>query len=69
MHSSVHSSDNIIRNVKGRTYSSPMYVHKHQLYLLEQHRESLEIWSAIIKTNTEGKSLIIKLNPGLSEYF
>jgi len=46
-----------------------MYVHKHQLYLLEQHRESLEIWSAIIKTNTEGKSLIIKLNPGLSEYF
>ena len=37
---------------------------KHQLYLLEQHSESLKIWSAIIRINTEGKSLIMKLGPG-----
>jgi len=33
-----------------------MNLHKHQLYLLEQHRESLKILSAIIRINTEGKS-------------
>ena len=44
-------------------YSLPLYVHTHQVYLLEQHSESFEIWSAIIKINTEGKSLIMKLGP------
>jgi len=34
-----------------------MHVHKHQLYLLKQNSQSLKIWSAIIKFNTEGKSL------------
>jgi len=34
------------------------------MYLLEQHNESITIWSAIIRINTEGKSLIIKLGPG-----
>jgi len=29
-------------------YSLPMHVLKHQLYLLEQHSASFEIWSAII---------------------
>jgi len=29
-----------------------MNVHKHQ-YLLEQHSESFQIWSAIIRINTE----------------
>jgi len=38
-----------------------MYIHKHQLYLLKQHSESFKIWSAIIRINTEGKSLIMKL--------
>ena len=40
-----------------------MNLHKHQLYLLEQHSESFNIWSAIIRINTEGKSLIMKLGP------
>jgi len=38
---------------------------RYQLYLLEQHSESFKIWSAIIRINTEGKSLIMKLDPGL----
>jgi len=42
-----------------------MNLHKHQLYLLEPHSESFKIWSAIIRINTEGKSLIMKLGPGL----
>ena len=41
-----------------------MNLHKHQLYLLEQHRESFTSWSAIIRIDTEGKSLIMKLGPG-----
>ena len=40
-----------------------MNLHKHQLYLLEQHSESFKSWSAIIRINTEGKSLIMKLGP------
>ena len=48
------------RNVKTRIYCLPMNLHKHQLYLLEQHRESFKIWSAIIRINTEGISLITK---------
>ena len=38
-------------------YCLIMNLHKHQLYLLEQHSESFKIWSAIIRINTEGKSL------------
>ena len=38
-----------------------MNLHKHQLYLFEQHSESFKSWSAIIRINTEGKSLIMKL--------
>jgi len=41
-----------------------MNLHKHQLYLLEQHSESFKIWSAIIRINTEGKSLVIKSSSG-----
>jgi len=41
-----------------------MNLHKHQLYLLEQHSESFNMWSAIIRISTEGKSLIMKLGPG-----
>jgi len=44
-------------------YSLPMNLHKHQSYLLKQHSESLKIWSAIIRIDTEGKSLIMKLGP------
>jgi len=44
-------------------YSLPMNLHKHQLYLYEQHSESFKSWSAIIRINTEGKSLIMKLGP------
>jgi len=40
-----------------------MSLHKHQLYLLEQHSESFTIWSAIIRIYTEVKSLIMKLGP------
>jgi len=40
-----------------------MNLHKHQLYLLEQHSKSFKIWSAIIRINTEGKSLFMKLGP------
>ena len=42
-----------------------MNLHTHQLYLFEQHSESFKIWSAIIKINTEGKSMIMKLGPGI----
>jgi len=28
-----------------------MNLHKHQLYLLEQHSESFKIWTAIIRIN------------------
>jgi len=41
-----------------------MNLHKYQLYLLEQHIESFKSWSAIIRINTESKSLIMKLSPG-----
>ena len=41
-----------------------MNLHKHQLYLLEQQNESFKIWSAIIRINTEGKSVIMKLGQG-----
>ena len=42
-----------------------MNLHKYQLCLLEQHSESFKIWSTNIRINTEGKSLIMKLDPGL----
>ena len=42
-----------------------MHVHKNQLYLLEQLSDSFEIWLAIIRTNSEGKSLIMKLGAEL----
>jgi len=45
-----------------------MNLHKHQLYLLEQHSEPIKIWSAIIRINKEGKSLIVKLGPGCIAY-
>ena len=32
--------------------------------MFEQHSESFKIWSAIIRINTDGKSLIMKLGPG-----
>jgi len=32
--------------------------------LLKQHSESFKRWSAVIRINTEGKSLIMKLGPG-----
>jgi len=38
-----------------------MNLHKHQLYLLEQHSESFKIWSARI--NTEGKSFDYEIGP------
>ena len=46
-----------------RIYSLSMNLHKYQLYLLEQHSESFKIWSAIIRIDTECKSLIMKLGP------
>jgi len=33
-------------------------------YLLEQHSDAFEIWSAIILINTKKKALIMKLGPG-----
>ena len=39
---------------------------KYRLYLLQQHSESFKCWSAIIRINTEGKSSIMKLCPGVS---
>ena len=55
--------------LKSKIYSLSMHLHKHQLYYLEQHSESFKIWSAIIRINTEGKSLIMKLGPGLLVQF
>ena len=54
-----------IRIVQSRIYSLPMNLHKHQLYLLEEHSESFKIWSAVIRINTEGKSSILKLGLGV----
>jgi len=45
-----------------------MNLYKHQLYLLEQHSESFKSRSAIIRINTERKSLIMKLGPGQTIY-
>ena len=45
-----------------------MNLHKHQLYLIEQHSESFNICSAIIRINTEGKSLIMKLGQAALYY-
>ena len=42
-----------------------MNLRTHQLYLLKQHSESFKIWLAIIRINIEGKSLIMKLGPGV----
>ena len=42
-----------------------MHVHKHQFYLLEQHSKAFTVWSAIIRINTEGKSLVMKLGPDI----
>ena len=55
--------------LKSKIYSLSMHLHKHQLYYLEQHSESFKIWSAIIRINTEGKSLIMKLGLGLLVVF
>jgi len=57
----LHISNNFIRNVQGRIYCLPVHVHKHQLFLLEQHSESFKSWSAIIRINTYGKSWVMKL--------
>jgi len=46
-----------------------MNLHKHQLYLLDQHSESFKSVSAIIRINTEGKSLIMKLGLGVKKLF
>ena len=35
-------SDKPINNVKSRTYSIPLHVYTHQLYLLEQHSDSFK---------------------------
>ena len=40
-----------------------MNLHKHQLYLLEQHSNSFNSWSAVIRIQSEGKHLIIKYSP------
>ena len=40
-----------------------MYINIICKKLFEQHSLSFEIWSAIIRINTEGKSLIMKLGP------
>jgi len=45
-----------------------MHLRKHQVYSLEQHSQS-EIWSAIIRINNEGKSLIMKIGPGKLLFF
>ena len=60
---SIQISDKRIRNVKNRIFRLPMHLHKHQVYSLEQHSQS-EIWSAIIRINSEGKSLIMIIGPG-----
>jgi len=44
-----------------------MNLHKHQLYLLEQHSESFKSWSVFIRVNTEDKSLIVIIGP-MSRY-
>ena len=44
-----------------------MNLYTHLIYLLEQHSESFNIWSATIRINAEGKSLIMKLGLGLTQ--
>ena len=40
-----------------------MHVRKYRVYLLEKHNKLFKSWSAIIRINTDGKSLIMKLGP------
>jgi len=40
-------------NVKGKIYSLHIHLHKYQLYYLERHSQAFEIWSAIIRINTD----------------
>ena len=49
-------------------YSLPLHVHKHQLYLLEQHSESFEIGQQLNWIYIEGNSLIMKLDPVYKDY-
>ena len=46
-----------------------MNLHKHQLYLWEEHSDSFQIWSAIIRINTEGNSSIMKLGLGVDRVY
>ena len=41
-----------------------MNVNIHMWYLYDLHRQSSTIWFALIRINTDGKSLIRKSNPG-----
>ena len=50
-------------------YSLPMHLHTQRSDLLEQHSESFEVWSPIIKTDTECKSLIVKLDTGVKSSY
>jgi len=41
-------------------YSLAIHLHKHQLYLLKPHSESFQMF----RIYTEGKSFVMKLDPG-----
>ena len=51
-----------IRNVKSRihVYSLPVNLHKHQLYLLEQHRETLK---NLVNNYKSVLGLTLRVNP------
>jgi len=40
-------------------------LHKHELYLLEQHRKSFKFGWYLLGLTLRGKSLIMKLGPGV----
>ena len=63
----IDTSDKSIRfrNVENRLYSLPTHVDKHQLYLLEIHSESFDFWTAHMRINTEGKSLVMNVGPAV----
>jgi len=58
----IHISEKMIRNVKSRihVYSLPVNLHKHQLYLLEQHRETLKI---LVSNYKSVLGLTLRVNP------
>jgi len=57
----MHISEKNTRTVESRFRSLLINLHKHQLYLLELHSDSSQIWLAMSRIKTEGNSFFYEL--------